>query len=111
MARPKTHKERALIISRVIELVNQYGHVNTKNVVELFGLNRATAGKYLRIAQERGGFIRHGYSGIFRDERAVIDYDLQRYSGSRGAGSSLELQPLGTSPVMGRTLQIYGATA
>ncbi len=50
----------------------------------IFGAHRTTAEqKYLRIALERGGFIRRGRCGIFRDQRAVIDYDLRRYSSSQ----------------------------
>lgn len=72
-----------LIIDRIVELVKSHGNMNTSEVVSLFGLHRGTAEKYLRIALERGGFIRHGRCGIFRDQRAVIDYDLKRYSSSQ----------------------------
>ncbi|EBE2201752.1 TPA: DUF977 family protein, partial [Salmonella enterica] len=69
------------------------------------GVHRTTAEKYLRIALERGGFIRHGRCGIFRDQRAVIDYDLRRYSSSQVTGFSA-LPVLEKSPVM----QVYGAS-
>ncbi|MBE1234503.1 DUF977 family protein, partial [Salmonella enterica] len=36
----------------------------------------------------RGGFIRHGRCGVFRDQRAVIDYDLKRYSCNKTTGFS-----------------------
>ncbi|EDA8690401.1 DUF977 family protein [Salmonella enterica] len=105
MARPKTHRERMLIIDRIVELVKSHGNMNTSEVVSLFGLHRGTAEKYLRIALERGGFIRHGRCGIFRDQRAVIDYDLRRYSSSQVTGFSA-LPALEKSPVM----QVYGAS-
>lgn len=109
MARPKTHRERTIIIDRIIHMVKAHGHMTTSEVVSLFGLHRGTAEKYLRIALERGGFIRHGRCGIFRDQRAVIDYDLRRYSSSQEKGFSA-LPALEKSPVMGRVMQVYGAS-
>lgn len=105
MARPKTQEERSLFIAWIIEMVKKYGHATTKDIVEMFGVHRTTAEKYLRIALERGGFIRHGRCGIFRDQRAVIDYDLRRYSSSQVTGFSA-LPVLEKSPVM----QVYGAS-
>jgi len=80
MARPKTHDERKLIIAWIIEMVKKYGHATTKDIAAMFGLHRTTAEKYIRVAIVRGNLIRHGRSGIFRDERAVIDFDLERYT-------------------------------
>ena len=80
MPRPKTHEERARIINRIIELVKEHGRITTKDVVAMFGLHRVTAEKYLRQAMAQGGLYRHKNSGIFRNERAAIDFDLQRYS-------------------------------
>lgn len=88
MARPKTHSERMIILERIIGLVKEQGRITTNDVVAIFGVHRTTAEKYLRIALERGGFIRHGRCGIFRDQRAVIDYDLRRYSSSQVTGFS-----------------------
>ncbi|EBX0466444.1 DUF977 family protein [Salmonella enterica subsp. enterica] len=105
MARPKTHSERMIILERIIGLVKEQGRITTNDVVAIFGVHRTTAEKYLRIALERGGFIRHGRCGIFRDQRAVIDYDLRRYSSSQVTGF-LALPVLEKSPVM----QVYGAS-
>lgn len=80
MPRPKTLEERTLIINRIIELVKERGRITTNDVVEMFGLHRTTAEKYLRLAVEQGGLVRHGRCGIFRDLRATIDFDLKRYS-------------------------------
>ncbi|QLR43709.1 DUF977 family protein [Enterobacter sp. RHBSTW-00994] len=85
MPRPKTHNERALIITWIIELVKQYGHATTKEIAAMFGIHRTTAEKYIRVAMKRGDLIRHGRCGIFRDQRAVIDFDLKRYSHSKVA--------------------------
>ena len=84
MPRPKTHSERTLIIQRIIRMVNEAGRVTTADVVAKFGLHRTTAEKYLRIAIQRSGIIRHGRCGVFRDQRAVIDFDMERYT-HRGA--------------------------
>ncbi|WP_447548425.1 DUF977 family protein, partial [Staphylococcus aureus] len=53
----------------------------------------------LQIALVRGGFIRHGRCGVFRDQRAVIDYDLKRYSCNKTTGFSA-LPALEKSQVM-----------
>lgn len=85
MPRPKTQSERAQIITRIIELVNEHGRITTKDVVVMFDLHRTSAEKYMRIALDRGGLIRYGRCGIFRDQRAVIDFDLKRFSHSKAA--------------------------
>lgn len=83
MARPKTHEERSLFIAWIIEMVKKHGHATTKDIVAMFGLHRTTAEKYIRVAVERGNLIRHGRCGIFRDQRAVIDFDQKRFSHSK----------------------------
>lgn len=82
MPRPKTHSERAQIITRIIELVKEHSRITTKEVVAIFDLHRTTAEKYMRIAVQRGELIRYGRCGIFRDQRAIIDFDLKRFSHS-----------------------------
>ncbi len=78
MPRPKTHRERSLFIAWIIELVKMQGRATTNEVAAMFGLHRTTAEK------EQGQLIRHGRSGVFRDQRAVIDFDMERYT-HRGA--------------------------
>lgn len=107
MARQKTPEQRAFCIQRIIDLTQQYGRLTVKEASAMLGLYRGTTEKYFHQAAARGGLIRHGRCGLFRDQRAVIDYDLQRYSSNR----AYVLPPLSISPVMGRTLQIYGVTA
>ncbi|MHA0994587.1 DUF977 family protein [Enterobacter ludwigii] len=85
MPRPKTHEERTVMINRIIELVKEQGRMSTKDVVAMFNLHRTTAEKYIRIAVQRGELIRHGRCGIFRDQRAIIDFDLSRFSHHRVA--------------------------
>ncbi|KUQ86080.1 DNA breaking-rejoining protein [Enterobacter genomosp. O] len=79
MLRPKTHEERTVIIHRLIQLVKEQGRITTKDVVAIFDLHRTTAEKYMRIAIQRGGLNRYGRCGIFRDENAVIDFDLKHF--------------------------------
>ncbi|MFG6090755.1 DUF977 family protein [Enterobacter soli] len=83
MARPKTNQERSLLIAWIIEMVKKHGRATTKDIVEMFGLHRSTAEKYIRAAIKQGELIRHGRCGIFRDQRAVIDFDLKRFSHSK----------------------------
>ncbi len=84
MPRPKTQHERTLFIAWIIELVKKHGRATTSDVVAIFGLHRTTAEKYIRAAVEQGKLIRHGRCGVFRDQRAVIDFDMERYT-HRGA--------------------------
>lgn len=61
------------------------------------------------IDGRRGGFLRHGRSGIFRDQRAMIDFDMRRYS-SHGNKSQKSERVLAAAygEVLGRVVQIYG---
>lgn len=80
MPRPKTQSERAQIIIHIIVLVKEQGRITTNDAVAMFSIHRTTAEKYIRIAVVKGGLVRHGRCGIFRDQRATIDFDLARYS-------------------------------
>lgn len=80
MPRPKTQHERTLFIAWIIELVKKHGRATTRDVAAMFGLHRTTAEKYIRAAVEQGKLIRHGRCGVFRDQRAVIDFDMERYT-------------------------------
>lgn len=84
MARPKTNQERSLFIAWIIEIVKKHGHATTKEIAAIFGLHRSTAEKYIRVAIKQGELIRHGRCGIFRDQRAIIDFDMKRFT-HRGA--------------------------
>lgn len=84
MPRPKTQRERTLFIAWIIELVKKHGRATTNEVAAIFGLHRNTTEKYIRAAVEQGKLIRHGRCGVFRDQRAVIDFDMERYT-HRGA--------------------------
>ena len=79
MAIAKTHRERAIIITRIIELVRELGRITTKDIVSMFGLHQGTAQKYMHIAIKHGNLIRYGRYGVFCDLRAIIDFDHKRY--------------------------------
>lgn len=97
-----------MIIDWITGMVRKHGRVTTREVVTMFGVHRGTAEKYMRIALTRGGFIRHGRCGIFRDQRAAIDFDLRRFGVARASGFTA-LPPLENSPALGRVMQFYGA--
>lgn len=84
MPRPNTQRERTLFIAWIIELMKKNDRATTNDVVAIFGLHRTTAEKYIRAAVKHGKLIRHGRCGVFRDQRAVIDFDMERYT-HRGA--------------------------
>lgn len=80
MPRPKTQSEWAQIITWIIELVKEHGRITTNDVVAMFDLHRTTAEKYIRTAVQRGELLRYGWCGIFLAQRAVIDFDVKRFS-------------------------------
>ncbi|WP_313506768.1 DUF977 family protein [Kosakonia sacchari] len=80
MPRPNTPEERAACINVIIEETRYRGRLTTADVVKMFKLHRSTAEKYIREAVRKGGLIRHGRCGIFRDVRATIDFDYQRFT-------------------------------
>lgn len=80
MPRPKSHSERVQIIVRINELVHEHDRITTKEIAAMFELHRTTAEKYIRTAIERGELIRYGRCGVFPDLRAIIDFDLKRYT-------------------------------
>lgn len=59
--------------------MKEHDRITTKDVVAIFNLHRTSAEKYLRLALQRGELIRNGRCGIFRDQRAIVDFDLERY--------------------------------
>ncbi len=80
MGRKKSHEERTQIITRIIELVRERGRMTTRDVVTTLGLHENTARRYMRNAVFRGDLVRYGRCGIFRDQRATIDFDRKRFT-------------------------------
>ncbi|ADO48099.1 DUF977 family protein [[Enterobacter] lignolyticus] len=109
MARPKTPEQKSACIGRIIELTRQHGRLTVKQASAILGLNRGTTEKYFREAATGGEVVRHGRLGLFRDQRAIIDFDLQRYSYRRSPTAAATKQDFSKSPVMGRVFSLYGA--
>lgn len=91
MARSKSPRERAICIERIIELTKQYGRLTVTDASAMLGLHRGTTERYFHRAAEQGGLIRYGRCGLFRDQRATIDFDLQRFgSANKKAGMTAD---------------------
>ena len=76
MPRPKTHKERTLIIAWIIEMVKKHGRATTKDIAAMFGLLRSSAEKYMQVVIKLGHPIRHVHRGIFHEQHAVNAFDM-----------------------------------
>ncbi|MBB1199632.1 DUF977 family protein [Enterobacteriaceae bacterium 89] len=111
MARPKTSTQKAWYIERIIHLTQQHGRITVKDASAMFGLNRGTTEKYFREAAARGSLVRHGRCGLFRDQRATIDFDLQRFSYAGKTNQAPRYSDLFSGPVMRRVKSIYRAIA
>ncbi|QJT80410.1 DUF977 family protein [Kosakonia sp. MUSA4] len=80
MARPNTAEERTACINVIIDETRYRGRLTSGDVVNMFKLHRNTAEKYIREAVCEGNLVRHGRCGIFRDQRATIDFDYERFT-------------------------------
>jgi DeoR/GlpR family transcriptional regulator of sugar metabolism len=86
MARPNTYSERKSAVRRIITAAKERGRITTRQAVEILGLHLNTVEKYFRDAERSGEVIRHGKCGLFRDYRATIDFDMERFSRQYGKG-------------------------
>lgn len=80
MARPNTYQERKSAVRRIITAAKERGRITTRQAVEILGLHLNTVEKYFRDAEKSGEVIRHGKLGLFRDYRATINFDMERFS-------------------------------
>lgn len=80
MGRPYTLPERKAIVRRIIDTAKERGRITTRQAAEQFGMHLNTAEKYFRDATKSGEVVRHGKCGLFRDYRATIDFDMERFS-------------------------------
>lgn len=79
MARALSAAERREYVSAVIRITKHQGRLTTTEAMKKLGLSRDTVLKYFREAEATGEVVRHGRSGLFRDQRAVIDFDMKRF--------------------------------
>ncbi|HCD3188173.1 TPA: DUF977 family protein [Klebsiella oxytoca] len=79
MARAFSAVERREYVRAVIRITKHQGRLTTSDAMKKLGLSRDTVLKYFREAEATGEVVRHGRSGLFRDQRAVIDFDMKRF--------------------------------
>lgn len=108
MARSISAAERREYVLAIIRITRYQGRLTTTDAMTKLGLCRDTVLKYFRDAEATGEVIRHGRSGLFRDQRAVIDFDMKRYGLAPKAVSGLNYSLLGT-PVFQRVLDVQEA--
>ncbi|HHT0061290.1 TPA: DUF977 family protein [Raoultella planticola] len=75
----KSLEQQQASIRKVIELTREKGRLTVKEACGEMHLCRDAVGKYFRSAVKTGKVIRYGRQGLFRDQRAVIDFDLCRF--------------------------------
>lgn len=79
MARALSAVERREYVRAVIRITKHQGRLTTTEAMKKLGLSRDTVLKYFRDAAASGEVVRHGRSGLFRDQRAIIDFDMKRF--------------------------------
>jgi hypothetical protein len=99
---------KAASVKLIISITRRCGRLTVKEASKILGLHRSTTEKYFREAEETGEVVRHGRCGLFRDLRATIDFDLQRFSYSPKP-QVIALPPLAQSEVYRRVITVTGA--
>lgn len=79
MARAISATERREYVRAIIRLTRHHGRLTTTDAMKKMGLSRDTVQRYFSKAEATGEVVRHGRLGLFRDQRAVIDFDMKRY--------------------------------
>ncbi|MFI2854534.1 DUF977 family protein [Klebsiella aerogenes] len=108
MARAFSAVERREYVRAVIRITKHQGRLTTSDVMKKLGLSRDTVLKYFREAEATGEVVRHGRSGLFRDQRAIIDFDMKRFGLVPKAAVGMNYSLLG-SPVFQRVLDVQEA--
>ena len=83
----KSREQKQACVQAIIELTRKKGRLTVKEACAELGLCRDTAGRYFQAAVRTGMVIRYGRLGLFRDQRATIDFDLQRFSHRKDTGA------------------------
>ncbi|HBQ3999860.1 TPA: DUF977 family protein [Klebsiella pneumoniae] len=108
MARALSAIERREYVRAVIRITRHQGRLTTAEAMKKLGLSRATVQRYFSEAEATGEVVRHGRLGLFRDQRAVIDFDMKRFGLVPKAALGINYSLLG-SPVFQRFLDIQEA--
>lgn len=105
MARALSVAERREYVRAVIRITKHQGRLTTTDAMKKLGLCRSTVQKYFLDAEVTGEVVRHGRLGLFRDQRAIIDFDMKRFGLVPKAATGMNYSLLG-SPVFQRVLDV-----
>lgn len=83
----KSREQKHACVQAIIDLTREKGRLTVKEACCELQMCRDTAGRYFRAAVRTGQVIRYGRLGLFRDQQATIDFDLQRFSYRKNAGA------------------------
>ncbi|ELN9411298.1 TPA: DUF977 family protein [Klebsiella pneumoniae] len=72
-----TQLQKVRDVRRIIDFVKEHGRITTEQVAEMTGLSIRTARLDMQVAQRTGELIRDGRQGLFRDNRATIDFNQE----------------------------------
>ncbi|MBZ6730237.1 DUF977 family protein [Klebsiella grimontii] len=108
MARALSGAERREYVLAVIRITKHQGRLTTTDAMKKLGLCRSTVQKYFLDAEVTGEVVRHGRLGLFRDQRAIIDFDMKRFGLVPKAATGMNYSLLG-SPVFQRVLDVQEA--
>lgn len=84
----KSREQQQASVQRIIELTRERGRLTVKEACAELCMCRDAAGKHFRAAAATGEVIRYGRLGLFRDQRATIDFDLNRFSYRKNSGAA-----------------------
>ena len=73
----RTQLQKVRDVRRIIDFVKEHGRITTEQVAEMTGLSIKTARVDMQVAQRTGELIRDGRQGLFRDNRATIDFNQE----------------------------------
>ncbi len=80
MARAFSAVERREYVRAVIRITRHQGRLTTAEGNEKLGAEpRYCPAVFCRSRSDWRGLSRHGRLGLFRDQRAVIDFDMKRF--------------------------------
>ena len=108
MARALSAVERREYVRAVIRITRHQGRLTTTEAMKKMGLSRAPGQRYLSEAEATGEVVRHGRLGLFRDQRAVNDFDMKRFGLVPKVAVGMNYSLLG-SPVFQRVLDVQEA--
>ncbi|VDR28576.1 Bacterial protein of uncharacterised function (DUF977) [Raoultella terrigena] len=83
----KSREQQQASVQKIIELTLARGRLTVKDACAELHMCRDSVGKHFRAAAKTGKVIRYGRLGLFRDYRATIDFDLQRFSHRKSTGA------------------------